>query len=43
MGKFQVVSTAELRPKKRLKPEDQAKFDELKGYVKSMSKVQAGI
>jgi len=43
MGKFQAVPVSELKGKRRLKPEDQAKFDELKGYVEGLAKGQAGI
>lgn len=32
-----------LKGKRRLKPEDQAKFEELKGYVESLAKGQAGV
>lgn len=43
MGKFQAVPVSELKGKRRLKPEDQAKFDALKGYVEGLAKGQAGI
>lgn len=43
MGKFQTVPVSELKGKRRLKPEDQAKFDELRGYVEGLAKGQAGI
>lgn len=43
MGKFQAVPVSELKGKRRLKPEEQAKFDELKGYVEGLAKGQAGI
>jgi hypothetical protein len=42
MGTFRTVSVAELRAK-RLKPADQAKFNELKGYVEGLEKGQAGV
>jgi len=43
MGKFQAVPASELKGKRRLKPEDRAKFDELRGYVEGLAKGQAGI
>lgn len=43
MGKFQAVPVSDLKGRRRLKPEDQAKFDELKGYMEGLAKGQAGI
>lgn len=43
MGKFQAVPVSELKGRRRLKPEDLAKFEELRGYVEGLAKGQAGI
>lgn len=43
MGTFRVISTAELRTRKRLSSEDLALFDEFKSYLMKIENGYAGI